>query len=82
MKIRFLAIYRHYRQPSKLQKMSLKQKKDAYDKLPADDKKDYTNSTVQEYLAAQDKVTEAKAAYDKAMDKVDDTKIGKLPKKP
>ena len=53
----------------------LKTKKDAYDKLPADDKKDYTNSTVQEYLAAQDKVTEAKAAYDKAMDKVDDTKL-------
>ena len=53
----------------------LKAAKDEYDKLSAEEKKDYTNSTVQEYLTAQDKVTEAKAAYDKAMEKVDDTKL-------
>ena len=53
----------------------LKAAKDEYDKLSAEEKKNYTNSTVQEYLTAQDKVTEAKAAYDKAMEKVDDTKL-------
>lgn len=53
----------------------LKAAKDEYDKLSAEEKKDYTNPTVQEYLTAQDKVTEAKAAYDKAMEKVDDTKL-------
>ena len=53
----------------------LKAAKDEYDKLSAEEKKNYTNPTVQEYLTAQDKVTEAKAAYDKAMEKVDDTKL-------
>ena len=53
----------------------LKAAKDEYDKLSAEAKKNYTNPTVQEYLTAQDKVTEAKAAYDKAMEKVDDTKL-------
>ncbi len=53
----------------------LKAAKDEYDKLSAEEKKNYANSTVQEYLTAQDKVTEAKAAYDKAMEKVDDTKL-------
>ena len=53
----------------------LKAAKDAYDKLSADEKKNYSNSTVQAYLTAQDKVTDAKAAYDKAMEKVDDTKL-------
>ena len=53
----------------------LKAAKDEYDKLSAEEKKNYTNLTVQEYLTAQDKVTEAKAAYDKAMEKVDDTKL-------
>ncbi len=53
----------------------LKVAKDEYDKLSAEEKKNYTNPTVQEYLTAQDKVTEAKAAYDKAMEKVDDTKL-------
>lgn len=53
----------------------LKTKKDAYDKLSADEKKDYGKPTVQAYLTAQDKVTDAKAAYDKAMEKVDDTKL-------
>ena len=53
----------------------LKPKKEAYDKLSAEDKKDYGNTTVQAYLTAQDKVTDAKAAYDKAMEKVDDTKL-------
>ena len=53
----------------------LKAAKDKYDKLSAEEKKNYTNPTVQEYLTAQDKVTEAKAAYDKAMEKVDDTKL-------
>ena len=53
----------------------LKAAKDEYDKLSAEEKKNYTNPTVQKYLTAQDKVTEAKAAYDKAMEKVDDTKL-------
>ena len=53
----------------------LKAAKDAYDKLSADEKKNYSNPTVQAYLTAQDKVTDAKAAYDKAMEKVDDTKL-------
>ena len=53
----------------------LKAAKDEYDKLSAEEKKNYTNPIVQEYLTAQDKVTEAKAAYDKAMEKVDDTKL-------
>ena len=53
----------------------LKTVKDAYDKLSADEKKNYGNPTVLGYLTAQDRVTEAKAAYDKAMEKVDDTKL-------
>ena len=59
----------------KAAEVALKTAKDAYDQLSADEKKNYGNPIVQAYLTAQDKVTDAKAAYDKAMDKVDDTKL-------